>query len=99
MANDTSQFDVGYVAHLARLHLTQTEKQKISAKGSMLEADVQEVACTQTDGVFQCRSSEDEIAKGYVNSDASFSIALHESQTVQGEGTVAGGFILEGRFG
>ena len=32
MANDTSQFDVGYVAHLARLHLTEAEKQKISAQ-------------------------------------------------------------------
>lgn len=32
MANDTNQFDVGYVAHLARLHLTDAEKQKISAQ-------------------------------------------------------------------
>jgi aspartyl-tRNA(Asn)/glutamyl-tRNA(Gln) amidotransferase subunit C len=32
MANDTNQFDVGYVAHLARLHLTETEKQKIASQ-------------------------------------------------------------------
>src|ERR1700689_3993951 len=32
MANDTSQFDVGYVAHLARLQLSDAEKDKISAQ-------------------------------------------------------------------
>jgi aspartyl-tRNA(Asn)/glutamyl-tRNA(Gln) amidotransferase subunit C len=32
MADDTNQFDVSYVAHLARLHLTDAEKQKISAQ-------------------------------------------------------------------
>ena len=32
MANNTDQFDVSYVAHLARLHLTDAEKQKISAQ-------------------------------------------------------------------
>src|SRR5271154_5790231 len=32
MANDTNQFDVGYVAHLARLHLTEAEKVKIAAQ-------------------------------------------------------------------
>src|SRR6266481_1117834 len=32
MANDTDQFDVAYVAHLARLHLTDAEKEKISAQ-------------------------------------------------------------------
>ena len=32
MANNTDQFDVSYVAHLARLHLTDPEKQKISAQ-------------------------------------------------------------------
>jgi aspartyl-tRNA(Asn)/glutamyl-tRNA(Gln) amidotransferase subunit C len=32
MANDTDQFDISYVAHLARLHLTDPEKQKISAQ-------------------------------------------------------------------
>jgi len=32
MANNTDQFDVSYVAHLARLQLTDAEKQKISAQ-------------------------------------------------------------------
>ena len=32
MANDTDQFDVSYVAHLARLYLTDAEKQKIAAQ-------------------------------------------------------------------
>jgi aspartyl-tRNA(Asn)/glutamyl-tRNA(Gln) amidotransferase subunit C len=32
MANDTDQFDVSYVAHLARLQLTDAEKQKISTQ-------------------------------------------------------------------
>src|ERR1700685_2538307 len=32
MANDTNQFDVSYVAQLARLQLTDAEKQKISAQ-------------------------------------------------------------------
>src|SRR5258706_13764847 len=32
MADDTNQFDVSYVAHLAPLHLTDAEKQKISAQ-------------------------------------------------------------------
>src|SRR6266404_9449772 len=32
MADDTNQFDVSYVAHLARLHVTEEEKRKISAQ-------------------------------------------------------------------
>ena len=32
MAGDTNVFDVSYVAHLARLHLSDAEKQKISAQ-------------------------------------------------------------------
>jgi aspartyl-tRNA(Asn)/glutamyl-tRNA(Gln) amidotransferase subunit C len=32
MAEDTSVFDVSYVAHLARMHLSDAEKQKISAQ-------------------------------------------------------------------
>lgn len=32
MAEDTSTFDVSYVAHLARMHLADAEKQKISAQ-------------------------------------------------------------------
>ena len=32
MAEDTGTFDVSYVAHLARMHLTDAEKQKISAQ-------------------------------------------------------------------
>src|SRR5271169_4091008 len=32
MADDTNQFDISYVAHLARLYLTDVEKQKISAQ-------------------------------------------------------------------
>ena len=32
MADDTNQFDVSYVAHLARMHLSDAEKIKISAQ-------------------------------------------------------------------
>ena len=32
MSEDTNTFDVSYVAHLARMHLTDVEKQKISAQ-------------------------------------------------------------------
>jgi len=32
MVEDTSVFDVSYVAHLARMHLSDAEKQKISAQ-------------------------------------------------------------------
>jgi aspartyl-tRNA(Asn)/glutamyl-tRNA(Gln) amidotransferase subunit C len=32
MAEDTSKFDVSYVAYLARMHLTDAEKEKISAQ-------------------------------------------------------------------
>ena len=32
MAEDTSVIDVSYVAHLARMHLSDAEKQKISAQ-------------------------------------------------------------------
>ena len=32
MAEDTNVIDVSYVAHLARMHLSDTEKQKISAE-------------------------------------------------------------------
>ena len=32
MADDTNQFDVSYVAHLARMHLSDAEKVKISAQ-------------------------------------------------------------------
>ena len=32
MAEDTNVFDISYVAHLARMHLSDAEKQKISAQ-------------------------------------------------------------------
>ena len=32
MGEDTNTFDISYVAHLARMHLTDAEKQKISAQ-------------------------------------------------------------------
>jgi aspartyl-tRNA(Asn)/glutamyl-tRNA(Gln) amidotransferase subunit C len=32
MAEDTNAFDISYVAHLARMHLSDAEKQKISAQ-------------------------------------------------------------------
>jgi aspartyl-tRNA(Asn)/glutamyl-tRNA(Gln) amidotransferase subunit C len=32
MGEDTNTFDVSYVAHLARMHLTDAEKEKISAQ-------------------------------------------------------------------
>ena len=32
MSGDTNTFDISYVAHLARMHLTDAEKQKISAQ-------------------------------------------------------------------
>jgi len=32
MAEDTGKIDVAYVAHLARMHLSEAEKQKISAQ-------------------------------------------------------------------
>ena len=43
MANDTDQFDVSYVAHLARLQLTDAEKQKISAQLKNILAYVAEL--------------------------------------------------------
>ena len=32
MTEDTGKIDIAYVAHLARMHLTETEKDKISAQ-------------------------------------------------------------------
>lgn len=32
MSEDTNTFDISYVAHLARMHLTDAEKEKISAQ-------------------------------------------------------------------
>ena len=54
MAEDTNVIDVSYVAHLARMHLSDVEKQKISAElknilayvAKLNELDVTQVAPT-----------------------------------------------------